>query len=213
MHKFVEGQHVYCTIGKVPYVALYKGPADVAGKAMAQLLLVEPIIPVSEKAQQINGQFYLAPVVTLEPLAMDVYQINDLVASAVGNSSNKYRVTGFEPASNRVVVVGVYKAAEKDRSRYAYKINELNNLTRTPVKLVPGRRYWVNFKMMTSDILCLLVFDPYQNQLGLIALEGTGVGNKLFTFPADYVPDTILDRNGMDKLGIITLRGEGIPVE
>lgn len=133
-----------------------------------------------------------------EPLVMDVFAIGDKVKSEytfVG------KVTGFETASNRVIVIsdkiGDYKGHDCDRVRYAYKPNELTNLN--------------NIRALNLNCIYELQFDDQPNVLtvrilehptqpDMYALHAVNTGKYLFAL------DKNIKVGGLPGVGIINYK-------
>jgi hypothetical protein len=81
----------------------------------------------------------------LEPLVTDVFKLNDKVRrSSCGMHGY---VTSFELSTNRVVVTSDKIAKyNNDRTRYAYKIDDLEIYDHDTIVLIPGCMYRINDK-------------------------------------------------------------------
>jgi hypothetical protein len=87
--------------------------------------------------------------IRIEPIITDAFKLHDHVK--VTNGSMIGTIVGFEPSTNRAVVMSdKIKNYNNDRTRYSYKPNELELFDDNLFKFIPGCWYKVTYNTGTT---------------------------------------------------------------
>jgi hypothetical protein len=88
-----------------------------------------------------------------EPLATELFAVGDSIKSLLINGGLVGTITSFEQSTNRVVCVSDrIKAYHEERTRYAYKINEIEKFDPNAYTFILGSRYKINNKVTVTAI-------------------------------------------------------------
>jgi hypothetical protein len=141
--------------------------AEVPNDERATIVRVRKNMVSTEDADYNINRDFLASRIDIEPIAWEMFEIGDSVKYTKGDY--KGVVVGYDYEANEVITKSVkLKSYKNDRTRYSYKVTELEKYDPDAYTFTQGAYYKVNGeKLMAVES----VFEP--DEVMLFKLDGT----------------------------------------
>lgn len=144
------------------------------------------------------GSEHIVPPESLEDLCEESYAIGDVVQTTFSAIDNNLvgTVVGYEPSENRVVVKSVRICNYKeDRTRYSYKLHEIQAYRENSYLFKVGRMYRINGALDLKAVECPSDFNT--------VLMVNQSGKVIYQLPINsFLPGLAL-RHGISKVELI----------